>query len=88
MAKNTFMNALENEFNYDRTTGEEFLSESKTITEEKIEKNVVLTTRADGIMVSSKTYRTDFYSVENELIKMRNIRHLVKLILITQDICL
>ncbi|MBE6450793.1 MAG: hypothetical protein E7016_02385 [Alphaproteobacteria bacterium] len=52
-------------FNYDRTTGEEFLSESKTITEEKIEKNVVLTTRADGIMVSSKTYRTDFYSVEN-----------------------
>lgn len=52
-------------FYYDRITGEEFLSESKTITEEKIEKNIVLTTRTDGIMVSSKTYRTDFYSVEN-----------------------
>lgn len=52
-------------FNYDRTTGEEFLSESKVITEEKIEKNVVLAAKTDGVMVSSKTYRTDFYSVEN-----------------------
>ena len=52
-------------FSYDQTSGEEFLSESKTITEEKMEKDVVLVTKTDGIMVSSKTYRTDFYSVEN-----------------------
>jgi len=52
-------------FNYDRTSGEEFLSESKTITEEKMEKDIVLVTKTDKIMVASKTYRTDFYSVEN-----------------------
>jgi hypothetical protein len=52
-------------FYYDRNTGEEFLSESKTITEEKIEKNVLLVTPAGKPMVSTKTYRTDFYSVEN-----------------------
>ncbi len=52
-------------FYYDRNTGEEFLSESKTITEEKIEKNVLLVTSVGKPMVSSKTYRTDFYSVEN-----------------------
>ena len=52
-------------FNYDRTTGEEFLSESKTVTEEKMEKDVVLVTKTGKVMVASKTYRTDFYSVEN-----------------------
>ncbi len=52
-------------FFYDRVTGEEFLSESKTITEEKIELGVVLVTPVDRVMVSSRTYRTDFYSVEN-----------------------
>lgn len=52
-------------FYYDRGTGEEFLSESKTVTEEKIEKNVVLVTQVGKPMVSSKTYRTDFYSIEN-----------------------
>ena len=52
-------------FSYDRATGEEFLSESKTITEEKLETDVVLVTPVDQVMVSSKTYRTDFYSVEN-----------------------
>lgn len=52
-------------FNYDRTTGEEFLSESKTITEEKLEKDTVLVTKTGKIMASSRTFRTDFYSVED-----------------------
>ena len=52
-------------FNYDRATGEEFLSESKTITEEKIEKDVVLVTKTGKVMASSRTFRTDFFSIEN-----------------------
>lgn len=51
-------------FYYDQGANEEFLSESQTITEDKIEKGVVLITHTGEIMTSSKTYRTDYYSTE------------------------
>lgn len=51
-------------FYYDKGLNEEFLSESTTTTEDKIEKGQVLVTHAGDVMVSSKTYRTDYYSTE------------------------
>jgi len=51
-------------FYYDNNLNEEFLSESATVTEDKIQKGQVLITHAGDVMASSKTYRTDYYSVE------------------------
>lgn len=51
-------------FNYDRATGEEFLAESKTITEEKVKLDERLITKTGKVMLSSRTYRVDFYSTE------------------------
>lgn len=51
-------------FYYDKNLSEEFLSESSVTTEDKIQKGQVLITHAGDVMVSSKTYRTDYYSTE------------------------
>ncbi|MBO4294762.1 MAG: hypothetical protein J5896_04885 [Alphaproteobacteria bacterium] len=54
-------------FYYDKNLNEEFLAESATVTEDKIQKGQVLITHTGDEMASSKTYRTDYYS--KELIK-------------------
>lgn len=51
-------------FYYDKNLGEEFLSESSVVTEDKIQRGQVLITHAGDEMVSTKTYRTDYYSTE------------------------
>ncbi len=51
-------------FYYDQDVNGEFLAESKTVTEDKLEKGQVLITQAGEKMVSSKSYRTDYYSTE------------------------
>ncbi len=51
-------------FYYDTKTGDEYLTESKTITEDDIERNQVLITKVGGIMAFSRTHRTDFYGSE------------------------
>ena len=51
-------------FYYDKNLGEEFLSESTVTTEDKIQRGQVLITHKGDEMVSSKTYRTDYYSTE------------------------
>ncbi len=51
-------------FYYDQSLNEEFLSESQTVSEDKIERGQVLITYAGEEMASSKTYRTDYYSTE------------------------
>lgn len=60
-------------FYYDTNQGEEFLSESKTITEDRIEKGQVLITKTGGVMASSKTFRTDFYGTETLRINKRGV---------------
>ncbi len=52
-------------FYYDNKANEEFLSESQTIVEDKIERGQVLITHKGETMVSSRTYRTDYYSTES-----------------------
>lgn len=49
-------------FFYDAEAGEEYLTESKTVTEEKIDRNQVLVTKVNDVMFFSKTQRIDFYS--------------------------
>ena len=49
-------------FYYDQSLNEEFLSESQTVTEDKLERGQVLITHAGEEMASTKTYRTDYYS--------------------------
>lgn len=51
-------------FYYDKSLNEEFLSESQTITENKVERGQILITHAGEEMASTKTYRTDYYSTE------------------------
>lgn len=51
-------------FYYDQDVNGEFLSESKTVSENMLEKGQVLITQAGEKMVSTKTYRTDYYSTE------------------------
>ncbi len=51
-------------FYYDSKQGEEYLTESKTVTEDKIERNQVLVTKLNDVMLFSKTRRTDFYASE------------------------
>ncbi len=51
-------------FYYDTKAGDEYLTESKTITEDSIERNQVLITKVGGIMAFSRTHRTDFYGSE------------------------
>lgn len=51
-------------FYYDQSLNGEFLSESQTTTEDKIERGQVLITHSGEAMVSSRTYRTDYYSTE------------------------
>ena len=51
-------------FYYDKSLNEEFLAESATITEDKIQRGQVLITHAGEEIASSKTYRTDYYSKE------------------------
>ena len=51
-------------FYYDQSLNEEFLSESQTITENKVERGQVLITHTGEQMASTKTYRTDYYSTE------------------------
>lgn len=51
-------------FYYDAKQGEEYLTESKTVTEDKIERNQVLVTKLNDVMLFSKTRRTDFYASE------------------------
>ncbi len=52
-------------FYYDKSLNDEFLSESKLVTESKMERGQVLITHAGEEMVSSRTYRTDYYSTES-----------------------
>lgn len=49
-------------FYYDTQDGEEYLTESKTVTEEEIDRNQVLITKVNDVMLFSKTQRMDFYS--------------------------
>lgn len=49
-------------FYYDTGADEEYLTESKTITEEEIDRNQVLITKVNDVMLFSKTQRIDFYS--------------------------
>ena len=51
-------------FYYDKDLNTEFLSESTTTTEDKIERGQVLVTHTGDVMASSKTYRTDYYTTE------------------------
>lgn len=51
-------------FYYEKNSGEEFLAESTTTTEEKFEKGQVLITHRGDQMAFSKTVRTDYYSTE------------------------
>lgn len=51
-------------FYYDKSLNSEFLAESTTTTEDKMERGQVLVTHAGDVMASSKTYRTDYYSTE------------------------
>ena len=51
-------------FYYDKAYSEEFLAESKTTTEEKLERGQVLITHAGDEMISSRIYHTDYYSTE------------------------
>lgn len=51
-------------FYYDKNLGDEFLAESSVVTEDKIQRGQVLVTHAGDEMVSTKTYRTDYYSTE------------------------
>ncbi len=51
-------------FYYDKGFEDEYLSGSKTITENNLEKDQVQVTAKGGIMASSETRRTDFYTTE------------------------
>jgi len=51
-------------FYYDKNLSEEFLAESSVVTEDKIQRGQVLITHAGDEMVSTKTYRVDYYSTE------------------------
>ena len=51
-------------FYYDPSLNDEFLSESQTTVEDKIERGQVLITHTGESMASSRTYRTDYYSTE------------------------
>lgn len=49
---------------YDVKSFQEYLMDSKTVTEEKVDRNEILVTGVGGIMASSQTRRTDFYGLE------------------------
>ncbi len=51
-------------FYYDKDKGAEYLSESKTFTENNIEKNQIMVVQKGDVMASSQIYRTDFYTTE------------------------
>lgn len=48
-------------FFYDTQSGDETLTESKTITEDEIDRNQVLITKVNDTMLFSRTQRIDFY---------------------------
>ncbi len=73
--RNKFFQVWQTEeiFYYDTKNGNEYLTESKTITEDNIERNQVLINQIGTVMAFSRTYRTDFYGSENLTVNKNSV---------------